>query len=165
MRNRAVWTWALAFAVALSLPFTAEAADRVTVPAGSRLMVGLDDTLDTGENDAGDRFSGYLDASVTVDGTTIAARGTKVYGRVRQLKKAGRFGGKPEMVLELTDVRLEDELVPPVTDRLAFDGESAKTLQKAGGGAAGGVVAHAIAGAAIGAAAGTTWPSSREARR
>ena len=65
----------------------------------------------------------------------------------------------------MTDLELNEALVPVVTDGLELDGESAKTLQKAGGGAAAGAIVGAIAGggdgaaagSATGAAAGTTW--------
>ena len=114
--------------------------ERVTVPAGTRLMIGLDDELDTGENKDGDRFSGFLDAALSVDGKTVVPRGTKLYGRLREVEKAGRFRGKAELVLELTDIRLDAQLIPIVTDRIRIDGEKAKTLQKVGGAAVAGAV-------------------------
>ncbi len=124
------------------------------IPAGTRLMVGLDDQLDTGENKDGDIFGGYLDAAVTVDGKTVLERGTKVYGRVREVEKAGRFRGKAEFDLEITDVRVADELVPVVTENVTIDGEKAKTLQKAGIGAAAGAAVGAVVGGGSGAARG-----------
>ncbi len=137
--------------------------ERVTVPAGTRLMIGLDDELDTGENKDGDRFSGFLDAALSVDGKTVVPRGTKLYGRLREVEKAGRFRGKAELVLELTDIRLDAQLIPIVTDRIRIDGEKAKTLQKVGGAAVAGAVLGAVVdgaggaarGVAIGAGAGT----------
>ncbi len=128
--------------------------EKVTVPAGTRLMIGLDDALDTGENKDGDRFSGFLDAAVSVDGTTAVPRGTKVYGRLREVKKAGRFRGKAELVVELTDIRLDDQLIPIMTDRIRIDGDTAKTLQKVGGGAVAGAVVGAVVDGADGGARG-----------
>lgn len=122
------------------------ASAQVTVPAGTRLMVGLDEELDTGEARNGDRFRGFLDATLTVDGETVVERGAEVIGRVTEVERAGRFRGRAEFVLEITDVRVGDGLVPVVTERLTIDGEKAQTLQKAGVGAA--------AGAAVGAAVG-----------
>ena len=127
---------------------------KVTVPAGTRLLIGLDDALDTGENRDGDRFGGFLDAALRVDGKTLVPRGTKVYGRLREVDKAGRFRGKAELVLELTDIRLDDQLIPIVTDRLRIDGETVKTLQKVGGGAVAGAVLGAVIGGGDGAARG-----------
>ena len=68
--------------------------------------------------------------------------------------KAGRFRGKAELVLELTDIRLDDQLIPIVTDRLRIDGETVKTLQKVGGGAVAGAVLGAVIGGGDGAARG-----------
>ncbi len=128
--------------------------EKVTVPAGTRLMIGLDDALDTGENKDGDRFSGFLDAAVSVDGKIAVPRGTKLYGRLREVKKAGRFRGKAELVVELTDIRLDDQLIPIMTDRIRIDGDTAKTLQKVGGGAVAGAVVGALVDGADGGARG-----------
>lgn len=127
---------------------------QMTIPAGTRLMVGLNDELDTGENRDGDRFEGYLDAAVTVDGKTVLDRGTEVLGRVREVEKAGRFRGKAVFDLEITDVRLGDALVPVITERLLIDGEKAATLKKAGIGAAAGAAVGAAVGGGGGAARG-----------
>ncbi len=125
-------------------------ANEVTIPAGTRLMIGLDEQLDTGENKDGDRFRGFLDASVSVDGQTVLSRGTQVYGRVREVEKAGRFRGKAGFVLDITDLLVDEALVPVVTERLTIDGEKAQTLQKAGvGAAAGAVVGAAVGGGAV----------------
>ena len=129
-------------------------ADEVTIPAGTRLMIGLDEQLDTGENKDGDRFRGVLDASVSVDGQTVLSRGTQVYGRVREVEKAGRFRGKAEFVLDITDLLVDEALVPVVTERLTIDGEQAQTLQKVGVGAAAGVAVGAAVGGGGGAARG-----------
>ncbi len=170
--NKLMWTtigptflFAVAFSfwVPGSIPGAAAVElEKVTVPAGTRLMIGLDDALDTGENKDGDRFSGFLDAALSVDGNTVVPRGTKLYGRLREVAKAGRFRGKAELVVELTDIRLDDQLIPIVTDRIRIDGDKAKTLQKVGGGAVAGAVVGAVVdgadggarGAAIGAGAG-----------
>ena len=92
--------WSLLLVIwAISTGAVAQA--QVTIPAGTRLMVGLNDELDTGENRDGDRFEGYLDAAVTVDGRTALDRGTEVLGRIREVEKAGRFRGKAELDLRL----------------------------------------------------------------
>ena len=126
MMNRLMWTMigpTFLFAVAFSfggpgsVPRAAAVElEKITVPAGTRLLIGLDDALDTGDNKDGDRFSGFLDAALSVDVKTVVPRGTKLYGRLRKVAKAGRFRGKAELVVELTDIRLDDQLIPIVTD-------------------------------------------------
>jgi len=47
--------------------FQRVASAQVTIPAGIKLEVGLNDRLDTGEAREGDRFTGYSDSGVRVD--------------------------------------------------------------------------------------------------
>ena len=68
-----------------------EASATVVMPAGTRLLVSLDQSLTTKTHKTGQRFTTSLVADLVVDGTPIAPSGTKVYGRLIEAKKSGRF--------------------------------------------------------------------------
>ena len=133
MTNRRVL---LVMLIASGWLFTAQrvASAQVTIPAGTELAVGLHDRLDTGETQDGDRFTGYLDAAIAIDGTRVLEKGTEVVGRVRKADKADPPQSTAEFDLEITDLRVNDALVPVVTENLVIDGQKAARLRRAGTG-------------------------------
>ncbi len=130
--------------------------DEVTVPAGTRLLVRMIDSVDSDTNKVGDRFRASLETDLAVDGTVAAPKGADVYGRLVEAKEAGRIAGKSQLKLELTDIRIAQRLQPIVTGDYEVSGESrgADTAKKAGVGAAIGAAIGAIAGGGKGAAIG-----------
>src|SRR5215471_13250689 len=54
----------------------------VTVPAGTELNVILIDPLSSDKNNPGDKFMASLAEPLVIGGKTVAAKGTKVQGRV-----------------------------------------------------------------------------------
>ena len=135
----------------------------LTIPAGTRLLVRMIDGVDSKRNRIGDRFRASLETPLTVNGTIVAPKGTDVYGRLTEAKRAGRVRGRAELGLELTDILIGERSYPLLTGEYGERGGSAGTGKKVGGGAALGAVIGAIAGgdsgalkgAAIGGAAGT----------
>jgi hypothetical protein len=134
--------------------------NRVTVPAGTTLLVRMIDGVDSEKNKVGDRFRASLEADLTVDGVVVAPKGTDVYGRLAEAQEAGRLAGKSQLKLELTDILINQQLQPILTGDYEVSGKSrgASTAKTVGGTAALGAIIGAIAGggkgAAIGAAAG-----------
>jgi hypothetical protein len=138
----------------------------VTVPAGTRILVRMIDSVDSETNRVGDRFRASLETNLEQDGWLLARRGTEVYGRLVDAKGAGRISGHSELKLELTGLQIHDNLVPIVTGEyeVAGKGRGGNTAKKAVGGAALGAIIGALAGggrgaaigAGAGAAAGTT---------
>lgn len=141
---------------AASAPAVISAQTRVSVPVGSRILIRLDDVLETGKVNAGDRFSSTLEADVTSGNKVVIPRGSKVYGRVVEEKGAARLAGKPKIVLELTDVNISGTMVPVLTVVLGFEGkqEAGATATKIGAGALIGAVLDGKEGAAKGAGVG-----------
>ena len=135
----------------------------LTLPAGTRLLVRMIDSVDSKRNRIGDRFRASLETALTVNGTIVAPKGTDVYGRLTESKSAGRVRGRAELGLELTDILIGERSYPLITGEYGERGGSAGTGKKVGGGVALGAVIGAIAGggggalkgAAIGGAAGT----------
>ena len=128
----------------------------VTVPAGTRLIVRISETIDTQRHAVGHRFRGQLEGALVVDGVTAAPRGTMVYGRVMQSAQSGRLAGKSELALEITDFMLNDQLVPVRTSPLAAQSgnEAARTAGRTARAAALGGLIDGKSGARTGAKVG-----------
>ena len=125
-----------------------------TINAGTKLMVRTETALVTGKVKTGDRFTALLEADIVVDGNVIAARGSKVYGRVVESKKAGRIRGVAKLVIDLTDIMIGGQLYPLVTEQIGHEGQRSGTLKKIALGAATGGVIDGSDGAGKGAAVG-----------
>lgn len=119
------------------------AQDPVTVNAGTRLMIRTESLLNTGKTKKDERFTGVLEGNLVSGDVTIAPAGTKVYGKVVAVKKAKRGRAKKKqarLVLQLTDIMINDQLQPIVSDELTFDTEKPETLKKVAKAAAIGAV-------------------------
>ena len=129
---------------------------KVTVPAGTRILVRMIDSVDSANNRVGDRFRASLEANLEADGVIVAPRGTDVVGRLAEAKGAGHMTGHSELKLELTDIRIGDDLLPIVTGDYDVTGKNrgGNTAAKTVGGAAIGAVIGALAGGGKGAAIG-----------
>lgn len=135
----------------------AEDASKITVPEGTRILVRMIDSVDSEKNHVGDHFRASLETNLEQDGYILARRGTEVYGELANVKGAGRLAGKAELKLELTGMRIHDNLVPLVTGDYdaVGKGRGGSTAKKAVGGAALGAIIGALAGGGRGAAIGT----------
>jgi hypothetical protein len=141
-------------------------AQRVTVPAGTRIMVRMIDSVDSSKNKTGDRFRASLETNLEANGVVVAPRGSEVYGRLADAKGAGNLTGHSDLKLELTEIRVNNEMLAVVTGEYELAGKNrgGNTAKKAVGGAAVGAVIGALAGggkgaaigAGVGAGAGTT---------
>jgi hypothetical protein len=65
-----------------------------TVPAGTRLMVKMIDSVDSDKSNPNDRFRGSLEANLMAGNVVVAPKGTTVFGRVLTAESAGRSGGQ-----------------------------------------------------------------------
>jgi hypothetical protein len=129
---------------------------RVTVPAGTLLLVRMIDGVDSSKNHVGDKFRASLENDLIVDNVVVARRGTDVYGRLAEAKEAGHMSGSADLKLELTDIAIDHRSYPIMTGEYEAKGKGrgANTAQKVGGGAAVGAIIGAIAGGGKGAAIG-----------
>jgi YmgG-like glycine-zipper protein len=128
----------------------------VLVPAGTHLVVRMIDGIDSNRNRVGDSFQASLEDPLIVDSTQIAAKGTTVYGKLEQVKSAGRVQGQSELRLVLTGIVLNGATHSIVTGDYEVQGKSRgrQTATRAGIGALAGTVIGAIAGGGKGAAIG-----------
>jgi len=130
--------------------------DGVRVPAGKRLVVRMIDSVNSKRNHVGDTFSASLEQPLRANGTIVAPRGTRVYGKLEQVKSAGKLKGKSELRLALTGIEINGSTHPITTGSYSIHGKSRgkNTAKKVGIGAAVGGVIGAIAGGGKGAAIG-----------
>jgi hypothetical protein len=176
MRKAFVWTTTLLFSVAIipgifgegsrsgfANPTSAKAAQskkRITVPAGTRILVRMVDSIDSTKQKTGDRFTATLETNLQAEDMVVAPRGSTLYGRLAQASSAGRMSGSSELTLELTDIVINGTAYPLLTStyEVKGKGEGGNTAKKVVGGAGLGALIGGIAGggkgAGIGAAAG-----------
>jgi len=142
--------------------------DHVTIPAGTRIFVRTIDAIDSTDSQVGDRFQASLQEPLTLEGVTIVARDSYVYGRLTQAKESGTFAGRSQLRLELTGIVVNGKMVPVVTGEYEATGKSrgASTARRTVGGAALGAIIGAVAdggqGAAIGAGIGASAGAASE---
>ncbi len=161
MRSSSYLALAVVFAFALNLFASAAnlapaARTKVTVPAGTRILVRMVDSVDSSKQQAGHRFTASLETNLQVDDVMIAPRGTTVYGRLATAQEAGRMSGGSELTLELTDLVMNGTAYPLVTSTYAVraKGKGEKTARRIVGGAGLGALIGGIAGGGAGAAIG-----------
>jgi hypothetical protein len=128
----------------------------VTVPAGTRLLVRMIDSVDSETNKVGDRFRASLEEDLVVEDVVVAPVGSDVHGRLAEVKEAGRLTGRSELKLELTEIVINGQPWSIVSGdyEVSGKGRGGDTAKKAAIGAAVGAAVGAIAGGGKGAAIG-----------
>jgi hypothetical protein len=132
----------------------------ITLPAGTRILIRMVDSIDSSKQQTGYRFSATLETNLQAEDAVVAPRGSKLYGRLAQASSAGRMSGSSELTLELTDIVINGTAYPLLTStyEVKGKGEGGNTAKKVVGGAGLGALIGGIAGggkgAAIGAGAG-----------
>jgi len=154
---------------------SAVAQNKITVPAGTRILIRTADSIDSNKQKAGFRFTANLETNLQVDDTIVAPRGSTVYGRLAQASSAGRMSGSSELTLELTDIVINGTAYPLLTStyEVKGKGEGGSTAKKVVGGAGLGALIGGIAGggrgagigAAAGAAGGTAVAASKKGQQ
>jgi hypothetical protein len=179
MRKTLLWTVTLCLAVLASysnlLSAAAQSKKRITVPAGTRILIRTVDAIDSSKQKTGFRFTASLETNLQAEDKVIAPRGTTVYGRLAQASSAGRMSGSSELTLELTDIVINGTAYPLLTGtyEVKGKGEGGKTAKKVVGGAGLGALIGGVAGggkgagigAAAGAATGTAVAASKKGQQ
>ena len=174
MRRGIVLSIALLAGIAMTAG-TAAAQKKITVPAGTRILIRTVDAIDSSKQKTGFRFTASLETNLQVENTVVAPRGSTVYGRLAQASSAGRMSGSSELTLELTDIMINGTAYPLLTStyEVKGKGEGGNTAKKVVGGAGLGALIGGIAGggkgagigAAAGAAGGTAVAASKKGQQ
>ncbi|HXJ13745.1 MAG TPA: hypothetical protein VNH19_15825 [Candidatus Limnocylindrales bacterium] len=161
MRNSFMPTAALLAGILVGYPAimgsaAAQGKKKVSVPAGTRILIRTVDPIDSSKQKTGYRFKASLETNLQVENTIVAPRGTVVYGRLAEASSAGRMSGSSQLTLELTDIVINGTSYPLMTStyEIKGKGEGKKTAGKVLGGAGLGALIGGIAGGGTGAAIG-----------
>ena len=145
---------------AASTPPAPPAPKKVTIPSGTVMAIRLVDAIDSETAQAGQTFRATLDSSLSSEGDVAIPSGYDVQGHVVDVKSAGKFAGRSELVLQLDRIMVGGKSYSIQTDQYRREGSSRgkNTAEKVGAGAAIGAIIGGLAGggkgAGIGAAAG-----------
>src|SRR6202167_1793698 len=146
---------------AVAPPMTPQPPPSVALQTGMTLPVRLGESLSSEHNQAGDTFTGTLDAPLSAGGFVIAEKGARVEGRVVEAQKSN-VKGKAALALELTKLTTSDgqhvdiktETLRKQSENMATGDQVGIVAAAAGIGAIIGAIAGGGKGAAIGAGAG-----------
>jgi hypothetical protein len=137
----------------------------VTIPEGTPLSVRLVDPIDSDRSKPGDIFGASLESPLVAEGRVVVPKDADVEGKVQELKSAGHFAGRSQIVLVLTKLTLNGKTYQIETNEYTQEGASRgkRTAATVGGGAAVGALIGgltgggkgALIGAGVGAGAGT----------
>lgn len=120
------------------------------IPAGTKLMVKTVGAVSTASHKEGSKFKAVLETDVLVNGVVVVPKGAEVYGTVLE-SKGGKRVGSQRLVMTLSDLSINNQLVPIVTDEVGAEGGRGSTARKVGAGA---LIGAATGSAGKGAAAG-----------
>jgi hypothetical protein len=192
MRNSFIWTAALLAGTMIAYPYpgegsvtsgpsrlptaatksAAQSKKKITVPAGTRILIRMIDSIDSSKQKTGYRFTASLETNLQAEDEVVAPRGSVVYGRLAQASSAGKMSGSSQLTLELTDIVINGTAYPLLTStyEIKGKGEGKKTAGKIIGGAGLGALIGGIAGGgtgaligvAAGAAGGTALAASKK---
>ncbi|MEH6453582.1 MAG: hypothetical protein V7782_11150 [Psychromonas sp.] len=137
-------------------PATAQPAGAVTVAAGTTLTVRMAESVNSRNNKTGQRFTAVLEANLMAGDVVVAPKGAQVYGVLTEVKKAGRVAGSASMTFELSDISIDDVMVPIRTQPVGGEGQNTakSSLGKTGRAAAIGGLVDGSDGAKTGAKVG-----------
>jgi hypothetical protein len=129
---------------------------RITVPAGTRILIRTVDSIDSTKQKTGYRFTATLETNLQAEDTVVAPRGSTLYGRLTEASSAGRMSGSSELTLELTDIVINGSAYPLLTStyQVKGKGEGGNTAKKVIGGAGLGALIGGLAGGGKGAGIG-----------
>lgn len=132
----------------------------MTIPAGTTLLVRMDESVSTRADRAGDGFSATLNAPIEADSRTLVPAGTQFKGHLTLAKASGRMKGRAVIGLTLDSFDLGGRVFHVQTNSVerVSDRHRKHNALLIGGGAGLGAAIGAIAGggkgALIGAGAG-----------
>jgi hypothetical protein len=132
------------------------APETITVPYGTMLAVRLTESLSSDLNEKGDTFLASLASPILLGNKVVVPEGAGIKGRVVEIQRAGRFGGRPAMIIEVTRLAYNGKSYDLRSNQYSKEGPSRNVRSAAtiGGGAGLGAILGGILGGGKGAAIG-----------
>ena len=147
--------------VASSAPLAASATppsapEKIIVPYGTVLAVRLTESLSSDLNEKGDTFLASLASPILVGDRVVIPEGAGIKGRVAEVQSAGRFSGRPAMIIEVTRLAYNGNSYDLRSNQYSKEGPSRNVRSAAtiGGSAGLGAILGGILGGGKGAAIG-----------
>ncbi len=134
------------------------ASEAVSVPVGTVITVRMIDSIDSDVTRVGEKFLASLDDPLVVDERIVVERGADVTVQVVRVEQSGKFAGRDEVALKLSDITIDGEKYAVVSNyaEVASGSRGKRTAKVVGGTTALGAIIGAIAGGGKGAAIGAT---------
>jgi len=128
----------------------------IIVPAGTALVVTMDQALSSKTSQAGSTFLATLAQPVTINGKSAIPKGSSATGAVITAKAKGKIKGEGQLAIALTSITVRDRNYSIQTATLdsTVKGKGKRTAATTGGGAAGGALIGGLAGGGKGAGIG-----------
>ena len=132
------------------------------VPSGTVLVVRLDEYLSTKSNQAGETFETQLEEDLRVGRKLLAPAGSRVTGRLTNVKQSGKVEGRAQMGITLHKIFVGKQEYALTSNSLNYEAEATtrEDAKKIGIGAGAGALIGALAGGKKGAAVGTAVGAS-----
>jgi hypothetical protein len=169
--------FAVLFLIFVSFMNSSAQADSIyRLPAGTRILLSLDNEVNSKVSAVDDTFTSRVIRPIIVQNFTVLPRGAVVEGRVIKAAGAGLGGKNGKLELRFETIRLPGSLNRPINGVLVeglrpASGTAGTIWPIAGGGAAGAIVGAAargekgaLAGAGVGAGAGSLVALIRKGR-
>jgi hypothetical protein len=138
--------------VAAAAPAPPPPPKQYTVPAGTPIVVRVEQTVSAKNSSVGDSFSGVLAQPVVVHGVTVIRAGAPVTGVVTAAKGQGRFKGAGDLAIAVR--RVGNYEVSTTAYEATSKGKGKRTAGFIGGGGGGGALIGGLAGGGKGALIG-----------
>lgn len=135
----------------------ARASEPLILPAGTPVVVRLQQTVSSTTAGTGDHFSAVLDQPLMVGEKMVAPKGAEVVGQVVAVRKSGRLHNAGYLRLALVSVNIQGRETPVSSSSVYASGGryTKRNLAFIGGGAGGGALIGALAGGGKGALIGS----------
>jgi len=128
----------------------------IVIPAGTAIVVRLDQAISTKTAKQGDPFTASVAQPLVIGGKTAVPTGSRTQGVVEESKSPGKFKGEGVLTVKLTKLTVHGITYPVAAESSTSTqkGKGKRSTAMIGGGAAGGALIGGLAGGGKGAAIG-----------
>jgi hypothetical protein len=134
-----------------------------TIPAGTTMIVRLNQPVSSYANRAGESITGTLESDIFVNDTVVIPAGSEVLGQVSRSQSATRLGKDGELDIQFHSIKMPNQNAVPITGHIVTSDKTgvlkgdtyAQEIAKGVGIAAGSTAVGAVLGTASGSLLGS----------